>query len=135
MDALAITLACLALNVYHEARSEPIEGQLAVAYVTLNRANDSGKDVCDIVGEPHQFSWTTGNIIYLEHGWMLTPEARPTDKKAYQIALTMAEQALYKRLPDPTQGATHYHAEYVQPGWSRTKVQHYVIGKHKFYLD
>ena len=28
---------CLALNIYHEARGEPIVGQEAVAYVTINR--------------------------------------------------------------------------------------------------
>ena len=30
-------LMCLALNIYFEARSEPIEGQIAIAEVTLNR--------------------------------------------------------------------------------------------------
>ena len=32
-------LLWLTLNVYHEARSEPQIGQLAVAHVTLNRAS------------------------------------------------------------------------------------------------
>ncbi|NIO43392.1 MAG: hypothetical protein GTO41_26515, partial [Burkholderiales bacterium] len=30
-------LNCLALNVYHEARGEPMAGQYAVAEVTMNR--------------------------------------------------------------------------------------------------
>ena len=33
-------LLWLTLNVYHEARSEPLIGQMAVALVTLNRANE-----------------------------------------------------------------------------------------------
>ena len=39
---------CLALNIYFEARSEPIQGQIAIAEVTLNRVastnypNDGG---------------------------------------------------------------------------------------------
>ena len=32
-------LLCLALNIYHEARGEPLKGQIAVASVTMNRAN------------------------------------------------------------------------------------------------
>jgi Cell Wall Hydrolase len=32
--------AFLAANIYHEARSEPVEGQLCVAYVTIARARD-----------------------------------------------------------------------------------------------
>lgn len=133
MDALAITLACIALNVYHEARGEPLEGQLAVAYVTLNRATQQNKEVCDIVGAPAQFSWTTGNIIYLEHGWKLAPSAVPQEKEAYQLALSVAKQALYKQLPDPTNGATHYHADYITIWWAKNKEQLAVIGKHLFY--
>jgi len=31
-------LTCLAKNIYHEAASEPFEGKVAVAQVTINRA-------------------------------------------------------------------------------------------------
>ena len=34
---LQSALICLAMNIYHEARSEPIAGRVAVAEVTLNR--------------------------------------------------------------------------------------------------
>jgi len=34
-------LMCLALNVYHEARSEPMVGQYAVANVVLNRVQST----------------------------------------------------------------------------------------------
>ena len=30
-------VACLAINIYHEARGESSEGKIAVAFVTLNR--------------------------------------------------------------------------------------------------
>ena len=51
---------CLALNVYHEARGEVIEGQIAVAHVTLNRVNHSyfPETICDVVYQNRQFSWT-----------------------------------------------------------------------------
>ena len=42
---------CLAHNIYHEAGNESEEGKVAVAIVTLNRANDSrfGASVCEVV--------------------------------------------------------------------------------------
>ena len=65
-------LLWLTLNVYHEARSEPQIGQVAVAFVTLNRANEKRLPIKDIVQEPHQFSWTFQKESYL-----------PEDPKAF----------------------------------------------------
>lgn len=53
----------LTQNVYHEARGEPLEGQLAVAQVTLARLAsgkfDRGNGLIDgVVFAPGQFSWT-----------------------------------------------------------------------------
>ena len=65
---LSRQLSCLARNVYYEANGEPMKGQLAVAQVTVNRAN-SGKfprDLCAVVAQSTrvsedtrvcQFSW------------------------------------------------------------------------------
>ena len=44
-------LDCLARNIYHEAGYEPFEGKVAVAQVTINRA-ESGEfpsDICRVV--------------------------------------------------------------------------------------
>ena len=51
---------CLAMNIYHEARGERWEGQIAVAHVTMNRvAHDEWpNNVCDVVYQKKQFSWT-----------------------------------------------------------------------------
>ena len=51
---------CLAMNIYHEARGERMEGQIAVAQVTLNRAahEEWPSTICDVVYQPKQFSWT-----------------------------------------------------------------------------
>ena len=42
---------CLAQNIYYESRNEDIQGQYAVASVTLNRANDPRfpNTVCGVV--------------------------------------------------------------------------------------
>jgi len=55
---LHAALLCLALNVHFEARGEPVEGQLAVAHVTINRAKENRTDICHEVFKKGQFSWT-----------------------------------------------------------------------------
>jgi len=60
-------LRCLTQNIYWEAASEPFEGKVAVAQVTLNRANSSQfpNDICAVVYQKNviyskvvcQFSW------------------------------------------------------------------------------
>ena len=44
---------CLAKNIYYEAGSEPEEGKVAVAMVTINRVRDGrfGKTVCSVVDQ------------------------------------------------------------------------------------
>lgn len=57
---IAEGLLCLALNIFNEARSEPIDSQIAVAAVTMNRMKDkdNSSSICDVVYEPSAFSWT-----------------------------------------------------------------------------
>lgn len=57
---IAEGLLCLALNIFNEARSEPIDSQIAVAAVTINRMKDKEypSSICDVVYEPSAFSWT-----------------------------------------------------------------------------
>ncbi len=49
---------CMLKNIYHEARGEGVEGMKAVALVTLNRAKQQNKTVCEVVYQRKQFSWT-----------------------------------------------------------------------------
>src|SRR2546421_8060154 len=133
MEPTLLALACLSLNIYHEARGEPDNGQLAVAYVTLNRARSKDMDVCDVVVEPYQFSWTTGGVMMRAKGWTLMPHAVPKDLKALQKAVEIAKLAMSQRLEDPTQGAMFYHADYVSPYWKSSMTQIMGIGQHLFY--
>ena len=61
-------LACLARNVFYEANGEPMQGQMAVAQVTVNRARSGlfPRDLCAVVAQSTivgsdtrvcQFSW------------------------------------------------------------------------------
>jgi len=121
---------CLALNIYHEARSEPPRGQLAVAAVTLNRLHSPAypDSVCAVVKQGGQrrhacqFSW-----------WCDGKSDEPTEKRPWGRALAMARRSLLGLAEDPTGGATHYHATYVDPFWA-AHLEHTVqIGRHLFY--
>jgi spore germination cell wall hydrolase CwlJ-like protein len=128
---------CLALNIYHEAKGESELGQRAVAYVTLNRANDPAypDDICDVVyqgakknGVPVrnkcQFSWYCDG-----------KDDEPTDDRSYSEALYVASVVIntYGMSFDPTMGATMYHADYVNPGWSDSFEKTTEIENHIFY--
>ena len=117
-------LECLALNIYHESRSERVEGQLAVAHVTANRvAHDRwGSTICDVVYEHKQFSWT-----------FLLDDHTPYNKTAYKNAEVIARDVLIGNTEDPTQGAVFYHASYVNPSWAKYLDISKVIGLHIFY--
>jgi spore germination cell wall hydrolase CwlJ-like protein len=63
VPASADALDCLARNIYYEARGETEQGQLAVAWVTMNRvaSRDYPRTVCGVVYDTRhgiQFSWT-----------------------------------------------------------------------------
>jgi N-acetylmuramoyl-L-alanine amidase len=110
-------ILCLALNIYHEARGEIVDGQMAVAQVTLNRTLDPRwpDNICDVVYDDSQFSWTR-NI-------------RPVDDwDAFQLALNIALEAE----PDPDMG-THFHSISVSPDWATPEELIGQIGRHRFY--
>lgn len=122
-------LMCLALNVYHEARGEPIEGQVAVALSTVNRAKKNNADLCDVVFSKGQYSWT----ITGARNKVVLAAYLPKDKEAYSKALMVSKSALY--MEDFTGGATSYHSLSVNPVWSKTMRYVGTWGNHRFYKE
>lgn len=118
-------MECLANAVYFEARSEPIEGQLAVAEVVMNRAA-SGRypsDLCAVITQKAQFSFINrGRFPRADRG----SEAW---RKAVAIA-SIARQKLAGNLPS---SVLWYHATYVSPSWGRRLTRQTQIGLHIFY--
>ncbi|WP_417789314.1 cell wall hydrolase [Terasakiella pusilla] len=125
---------CLALNIYWEARSEPLEGQLAVAGVTMNRVADSRfpDTICDVVQESKsryrlhrcQFSW-----------WCDGKKDDPLELTAWRSAQQVARLYLAGIYTDPTSQAKWYHADYVNPVWADRLNRTTQIGRHIFYSD
>lgn len=114
------SVECLAKNIYFEARGEGVKGQIAVAHVTLNRTQNEAypDDVCDVVYQKHQFSWTS-------------VKSKITDMVLYSKLRSIAYDVIIGKTKDPTKGALNFHNKAVTPGWNkRVKA---VIGNHVFY--
>jgi len=126
-------LTCLALNVYYEARGEPLTGMRAVAEVTMNRvASHRHPDtVCEVVYEKRwdrlrkryvgAFSWTEFDIVPHPEG------------AQWRQARDAAEAVYFRRLPPALDGALHYHANYIKPSWAKDQKPIARIGGHIFY--
>ena len=111
-------LLCLTLNLYHEARGEPIEGQIAVTLVVLNRAKRNRTSICHEVYRPNQFSWT---------------KKPPAIKKREVLSKLKKVARIATKLEDFTGGADHYHAKTVSPEWAESLVYVGKWGDHLFY--
>ena len=128
-------ILCLALNVYHEARGEPLNGQHAVAQVTMNRAGRDPSKVCEVVFDPYQFSWANPlTTVNKDARRRLAPRFIPKETQAWRMAKDIAKVTIGGWIPDLTHGATDYHADYIaKPYWVRAKQRTFTIGKHHFY--
>jgi spore germination cell wall hydrolase CwlJ-like protein len=123
LTAKQTDIDCLARNVYHEARGEPLEGQIAVAQVTVNRV-ESGEfqsSICRAVYADRQFSWTIGK------------PKKVKDNKAWQASVAVATAVLTKSVYLPDFKALYFHTKQVKPRWNRGKRVLAVIGNHIFY--
>ena len=139
-------VSCLADNVYFEARNQGTAGWAAVIAVTLNRVDDNRfpDTVCEVVKQgPHRPSWKgTGEMIPVRHrcqfSWYCDGKSdtiHSKDELIYKRIEDMSYVALLDNvtLLDITDGATHYHADYVRPSWAKTKTKTVEIGDHIFY--
>jgi len=125
-------LDCLTRNIYWEAASEPFEGKVAVAQVTMNRVASGkfGDSVCGVIYQKNvfyekvicQFSWVCEN----------THKVRPIHQPLWKESELVAKKVLLEnfRLPG-LQNALYYHADYVSPGWKLPRIDQ--IGRHIFY--
>lgn len=132
-DAKQRDLTCLAMNVYHEARGEPVAGQYGVAEVTMNRVADPRypDSVCGVVYQERwdylrkrhvsAFSWTEFDTVEAPEG------------EAWQTAMVVAETTLDGDHDQVLEGAVHYHAAHIRPSWARGKQPVARIGRHLFY--
>jgi len=125
-------IMCLALNIYFEARNQPIHGQFAVAEVTLNRVASPSypNTVCEVVLQSNSkscaFSW-----------WCDGKSDMPQDERAFRISKIIAKLMIEEgeHIWAVGDNATHYHNQSISPYWARHFQQINKIGEHVFYSD
>jgi N-acetylmuramoyl-L-alanine amidase len=115
-------LLCLALNVYHEARGEPIDGQLLVAETVINRSVQRNQSVCEVVYATKQYSWTHDKLSDI-----------PTDLSSVVLSVVLANTAM--RGEHLHSGTTHYHTTDITPYWSKHLARLGQYGNHIFYTE
>ncbi len=115
-------MRCLATAVYFESKGEPLDGQLAVAQVILNRVEKGrfGRDICGVVKAPGQFSFVRGGQM-----------PAPVGTGQWDTAQAIAVIAIADAWPEIVPQATHFHATRVNPGWKMRRVA--TVGRHIFY--
>jgi spore germination cell wall hydrolase CwlJ-like protein len=116
---------CLVKAIYFEARSETLDGQLAVAEVILNRTTSGlyPTTICGVVTQPAQFSFIQG-------GRFPTPD---TKSDGWRKALAIADIAINRLAQNVAPNVLWYHASYVAPSWGRRLTRVARIGTHIFY--
>ncbi len=116
-------LECLAVGIYFEAKSESLQGQLAVGHVIANRA-ESGRfpsSYCGVLFQRSQFSFIRGRSL---------PHV-PRASRDWQDAVAIAKIVDHELHPSPMGKALFFHATRVSPRWRLTRVG--TLGNHVFY--
>ena len=123
--SLSREMECLAGAIYFESRGEPLAGQLAVGQVIINRS-ESGRfpaDYCGVVFQRSQFSFVHGDTMpRIDRG-----------SAAWHRASAIARIAHEGLWDSQASDALYFHAKYVHPSWSRTKIALATIDSHIFY--
>tara|TARA_B100000795_G_C22412893_1_gene291524 strand:- start:90 stop:524 length:435 start_codon:yes stop_codon:yes gene_type:complete len=126
---------CLTDNIYFEARSQGFAGWVAVAQVTLNRVKDKRfpNTICEVVKQG--LTYQSGHPIKnkCQFSWYCDGKSDEIiNTKIHEEISIMVNNYIHFGF-DITDGATHYHADYVLPSWAKTKTKTIEIDDHIFY--
>ena len=129
---------CLALNIYFEAAIESTAGKLAVAQVTLNRvrSNRYPDTICEVVKEGAHYSNGFPKRNACQFSWYCDGKGDiPRQTRSWTDSQQIADYIMNKPdLIDITDGATHYHADYINPPrWALKRQMTLQIDTHIFY--
>jgi len=131
---------CLAQNIYFESGNQPMVGKIAVSHVVLNRVkSDLYPDtICDVVYDSKtRINWK-GNEVPIRNqcqfSWYCDGKSDdPADSKTWIASMQLARRIVNGEWTDITEGATHYHADFVYPFWADSLNRTTTIDNHLFY--
>jgi len=145
---------CLARNIYWEARNQSKLGMIAVGRVVINRVNSDRypSTICEVVHEgPTRESWKTRKDETLadkdrkfypirnrcQFSWYCdgaSDKIVQGEEEIYQLSYSIARSiVLHNKWEGVVEGATHYHADYVNPTWGDKNKLKVKIDDHLFY--
>ena len=129
-DTAQRAVQCLTAAVYYEARSEPLDGQRAVAQVVLNRVRDRAfpDSICKVVYQ-HPANRPGCQFSFACDGSM----DKPIERTAWNTASAVAQAALAGSVYAPIGSATYYHTTAVLPWWAGSLTRIGLVGSHIFY--
>ena len=122
------SIECLAVNLYHESRSESDFANIAINTVVFNRVNDKRfpDTICGVIFQKSQFSWT-GNGL----------SDTIKDKAQYERLYRLSESTLLNRdfIIKYSEGINHYHTTTSHPYWSNSRGMVFInqVDNHNFY--
>ena len=130
-------IECLALNIYHESRSESRLSQFAVTQVVFNRI-DSPRFPDSVCGVVKDGVYKGGRVIRnrCQFSWYCDGHHDgPVDRVAWRDSVELATWMLTARdyLPQLVGNALWYHADYVSPRWSKERKRVLKVDSHIFY--
>ena len=137
-------VSCMAKNIFFEAAIESTAGKLAVAHVTLNRVDSKHfpSTVCEVVYEGPHYTAANGEMYPVrdrcQFSWYCDGKG-DDPREGSRVGEDSQELAKYvllrqEELPDITDGALHYHANYINsPKWAKKKKITTKIDTHIFY--
>lgn len=122
----------LACNIYKEARGESIYGQMAIGFVTINRAQHDSTfpaSVRKVVYQSKQFSWTNQKKGYNIHDRVAWDKSVEVAKVLMKLKGTGWVYEMF----DITHGSLYYHTKGAKPYWAQHFQKTVTIGNHKLY--
>lgn len=138
---------CLAKNIYFESGTESMSGKIAVGLVTMNRVKDHRypNDICSVIKQGPISKWhleNSGKKVPIRNrcqfSWYCDGKSDELSLATrtsanWQNSLDAAYKVLSGNFDGMVEGATHYHADYVNPHW-RTELTYITkIDRHIFY--
>ena len=127
-------LECLSLNIYYETSASSLADAMSVTDVVLNRVESTRypNTPCGVIHDGYK-----PNNRYCQFSWYCdgksdTPHDDTVWEKSRKFARDMYVHGEYRGI---TEGATHYHANYAKPFWSKKLNRITRIGAHIFYWE
>ena len=131
---------CLAQNIYFESGNQPMVGKIAVSHVVMNRVESSlyPDTICDVIYDAEYRENWLGNYVPVRNrcqfSWFCDGKSdEPVDSKTWIESLLLARRIYDGEWTDITEGATHYHADYIYPFWADSLNKTTTIDNHIFY--